>query len=70
MKLNMGSTDKVVRLLLAAIFLLLFFTNMVSGVLGYVLLGLAGVFILTSLIGFCPLYPLFGINTNKKDKKE
>jgi hypothetical protein len=63
MKKNMGTTDKIIRLVLAAIFAGLYFTNTVTGPTGIVLLVLAAVFVLTSLISFCPLYPLVGINT-------
>jgi hypothetical protein len=69
MKKNMGSTDKIVRIILAAVFVLLFATNAVTGVLGYVLLAFAVIFVLTSLISFCPLYPIFGINTCPAEKK-
>lgn len=67
MKANMGTIDKVVRILIALVFIGLYFTNLVTGTLGIVLLVLAGVFILTSLISFCPLYLPFGINTGKKN---
>lgn len=63
MKQNMGSTDKAIRLILAALFAVLFFTNVVTGVFGYVLLALGAVFVLTSLVGFCPLYAIVGLNT-------
>ncbi len=63
MKANMGSSDRIIRLVLAAIFATLFFTETVSGTWGIVLMTLAVVFILTSLISFCPLYAPFGINT-------
>lgn len=63
MKKNMGSADRMIRLLLAAIFAGLYFTNTVTGTFGIVLLVLAVVFVLTSLVSFCPLYSLFGINT-------
>lgn len=66
MKKNMGSIDKSVRIVLALVAVVLFFTNVVTGVLGIVLLVLAGVFVLTSLISFCPLYWPFGISTCKK----
>jgi len=66
MKKNMGSIDKVVRIALAIVALVLFFTHVISGVLGIVILVLAGVFVLTSLISFCPLYLPFGISTSKK----
>lgn len=63
MKKNMGGTDRVVRLLLAAVFAALYFTNVVTGTFGYVLLALGGVFVLTSFVSFCPLYALVGFNT-------
>lgn len=70
MKKNMGVTDKVIRLIVAAIVVILFFAEVISGTLGIVLLVLAGVFVLTSFISFCPLYVPLGLNTCKKaDKK-
>jgi hypothetical protein len=66
MKKNVGSADKIIRLLLAAILIILFVFNVVSGILGYVLLALAAVFIITSLLGYCPLWDIFGVSTNKK----
>jgi len=59
----MGSIDRIVRIILAAVFAALYFTNTVSGTLGMVLLVLGGVFLFTSVISFCPLYTLLGINT-------
>ncbi|HPH88765.1 MAG TPA: DUF2892 domain-containing protein [Chitinophagales bacterium] len=64
----MGSADRIVRLILAAIFAVLYFTNTVSGTLGIILLVLGGVFVLTSLISFCPLYAPFGFSTCKLEK--
>lgn len=66
MKKNMGKTDRLIRTILAILFLVLYFTHTVSGTLGIVLLVLAVVFLLTSLISFCPLYTLFGIKTTGK----
>ncbi|WP_420592958.1 YgaP family membrane protein [Robiginitalea biformata] len=63
MKKNMGSADRVIRLLIAAVIGVLYYTGTVSGTLGIVLLILAGVFILTSFISFCPLYAPFGLST-------
>lgn len=63
MKANMGSTDKMVRLIVAALIAILYFTNVISGTLGIVLLVLAAVLVLTSVVSFCPLYAPFGINT-------
>ncbi|MFN7912282.1 MAG: DUF2892 domain-containing protein [Bacteroidota bacterium] len=68
MKKNMGNIDKIIRILVAIIIAVLFFTKVITGTLGIVLLVLAGVFVLTSLISFCPLYTLVGINTCSKDK--
>jgi hypothetical protein len=64
----MGSTDKAIRFLIAISIGLLYFTNTISGTIAIVLGVLALVFILTSFISFCPLYTLFGINTNKEKK--
>jgi len=66
MKPNMGTADKVVRILLAILIVSLYFTNIISGTLAIVLLVLAGIVILTSFISFCPLYLPFGISTRKK----
>ncbi len=63
MKKNMGSADKIIRIIIAAIVGVLFFTKIITGTLGIVLLALAGIFVLTSLISFCPLYAPFGIKT-------
>jgi len=63
MKKNMGNTDRIIRLIVAAAFAVLYFTGTVTGTLGIVLLVLGGVFVLTSVISFCPLYTLVGINT-------
>lgn len=63
MKANMGTADKIIRMVIVAIFATLYFTGTVTGAFGIVLLALGGVFTLTSLIGFCPLYTLVGIST-------
>ncbi len=63
MKKNMGSTDRIIRFIAAAIFIALYFTNTVTGIWGILLLVLAGVFILTSFVSFCPLYAPFGLST-------
>lgn len=63
MKKNMGTTDKVIRLLAAAVIIALYFTNVISGTLAIVLLVVAGLLVLTSFISFCPMYWPFGIST-------
>lgn len=66
MKSNMGTIDKTIRLLVAVIIGVLYFMNVISGTAAVILLVLAGIFILTSFISFCPLYWPFGISTRKK----
>ena len=66
MKKNMGGADRIIRVIIAALMAVLYLTGTVTGTLGLVLLVLAAVFVLTSLISFCPLYWPFGINTAKK----
>lgn len=68
MKKNMGSLDRIVRVVLAAIFAVLFFTKVVTGTLGIILLVLGAVFLLTSVVSFCPLYAPFGISTCETKK--
>jgi hypothetical protein len=60
---NMGSTDKIIRIIVAIIFAALYFTGTVTGTLGIVLLALGGIFVLTSVISFCPIYAIIGVNT-------
>lgn len=69
MKKNMGSADRIIRVIIAAIVGILYFTETISGTIGIILLVLAGVFVLTSLISFCPIYALFGIKTCKIKEK-
>ncbi|GAB4492050.1 MAG: DUF2892 domain-containing protein [Anaerolineales bacterium] len=63
---NMGTTDRIVRVILALVFAGLYFTNVVSGLLGVILLVLGVVFLLTSFVSFCPLYLPFKISTKGK----
>lgn len=65
MKKNMGTADKAIRILVAIVIAALFFTNVITGTLGIVLLVFAAIFLLTSIVSFCPLYLPFGIRTNK-----
>lgn len=70
MKKNMGSADRIIRLVIAAVLAILYFTGTVSGAVGIVLLVIAGVFVLTSFISFCPLYAPFGFSTCSVKEKE
>lgn len=70
MNKNMGTADRIIRVIIAAIIALLYFTGITQGTLGVILLVLAGVFVLTSIISFCPLYAPFGISTCKSKEKK
>jgi hypothetical protein len=63
MKKNMGTIDKAARIIIAIVIVILAATNVIAGLLAIILLILSGIFVLTSIIGFCPLYLPFGINT-------
>ena len=65
MKPNMGTIDRIIRVILAIVFAVLYFSNTVTGTIGIILLILGIVFLLTSLVSFCPLYLPFKINTRK-----
>ena len=65
----MGSTDRIVRIILAVIMAALYFTNVVTGTFGIILLILAIVFLVTSLFSLCPLYLPFGLSTKKGNKE-
>lgn len=69
MKKNIGNVDKTIRILVAVVIAILYFTVVISGTLAIILGILAIVFVLTSFISFCPLYLPFGINTLKKKKR-
>ena len=69
MKKNMGSADRMVRIIIAIIIAILYFTNIISGTLGLILLVLSGIFLFTSFISFCPLYAPFGLSTCKMNEE-
>lgn len=64
----MNNADRSIRLLIAAIIAVLYFTNNISGTVAIVLGIFSVIFVLTSTISFCPMYTIFGINTCKKKK--
>jgi small-conductance mechanosensitive channel len=68
MKKNMGNVDRIIRTLLAILVAVLYFTNQISGTAAIILGIIAIIFLLTSLVGFCPLYVPFKISTRKKEK--
>ncbi len=63
MKKNLGTADKIIRVIIAAAAAVLYFTNIVTGTFGIVLLTIGGVLLLTSLVSFCPLYAMVGLST-------
>ena len=67
MKKNMGTIDKTIRILVAVVVVILYFTNVISGTLGIILLALAAVFVVTSIVSICPLYILLGLSSRKKE---
>jgi len=68
MKKNMGTADRTLRIVAAIVIAGFYFANQISGPAAIGLLVLAGVFILTSFMSFCPLYLPFGFSTRKKGK--
>jgi hypothetical protein len=70
MKKNMGSFDRILRIVVAVAIAALYFTNVISGTLGIILMVLAGVFLLTAFVSFCPLYVPFGISTCPKKEQQ
>jgi hypothetical protein len=65
MKTNESVLDRIIRVIVGIVFLALYFTGTVTGTLGIVLIVLGAVLLLTGVVGFCPLYKLLKINTNK-----
>lgn len=70
MKKNVGNADKLVRILIAIAIIILYYTNVIEGMLAIILMAVGIVLLLTVLFNFCPLYTLFGIKTCKVDKSK
>ena len=70
MKPNIGNIDRAIRILIAVVIGVAYFTHIISGTLAIVLLVFASIFIITSIISFCPLYLPIGISTIKKQKND
>jgi len=68
MKANMGTLDRILRILVAIVIGVLYFTHVISGTIAIILMILAVIFIATGFMSFCPLYLPFGISTKKKDQ--
>ena len=67
MKKNMGAADRIIRTILAIVVAVLYFTNQITGTAAIILGIIAIIFLLTSFVGFCPLYAPFKISTRKKE---
>ena len=64
----MGGADRIIRIIIAAVVGVLYWQGIIEGTLAYVLFAVAGIFLLTSFVSFCPLYALVGLNTCKVKK--
>ena len=69
MKKNMTSIDRWIRFLLAATAGILYFTHVLTGTIGIVLIAVAAIFLLTSFTGVCPLYSIFGFGAGNSKKQ-
>ena len=65
----MGSTERIIRSLIAIVFLALYFTGAVTGTLGIILVVAAVIFLATSAISWCPIWAMLGVNTTGKKKE-
>jgi hypothetical protein len=70
MKKNVGIIDKVIRILIALVIIVLYFTNVIGGGLAIILFIIAAIMVLTSIFGICPAYMLFGLSTSKKEENK
>ena len=66
MKKNVGTIDLVIRLAIVALVVVLYFTNVISGIVGIVLMVVAGILLLTTIFRICPIYLALGISTRSK----
>lgn len=63
---NIGNTDRTIRILISALIVFLFAAEFINGVLAITLLALGAILVVTALVGFCPLYGLFGVGSQRK----
>ena len=68
MKKNIGNLDRMIRVLIAVVIAILYFTNQISGTPAIILGLIAGILLLTGFEGACPLYMVFKFNTRSKEK--
>lgn len=70
MKANINSTDKLIRITLAIAFAVLYFTGVITGTAGIILLVAGGILLLTAFISFCPIYHVLGLSTKRSKINE
>jgi len=70
MKNNMSAYDKLIRLVVSIVLIILYYKHIVAGTIGIICLVVALILTITSLIGFCPIYKILGLNTRTPQKKE
>lgn len=63
LKSNIGTADRTIRLLIAIVLIILFYTEVLPGIFGVIGLILALLLTVTSLITFCPLYKVLNLNS-------
>jgi hypothetical protein len=68
MKKNIGTVDRVIRILVAVAVVALFFANIISGTMALILLALSVIFVVTSIISICPIYSFMRLSTLKENK--
>lgn len=66
MNQNMGTADRTIRIIIAVVIAALYLTGTISGTLAIILGIIALVFLLTSIIGFCPIYAVLKMSTRSK----
>ncbi len=65
MENNMGSKDQMIRMLAAIAIIVLWYLNVISGIIGTLLLIVAAILVITSMVNFCPLYRAIGYSSKK-----
>jgi len=69
MKSNMSSTDRIGRVIFAVLVVLLWTMDIITGTVATTLLIVGAIFVVTSMVGFCPIYTLFGMNTKRSAER-
>ena len=70
MKLNLNTTDRIIRLLIAAVAAFLYFNGTLTGIAGIVALVVGAIMLFTSVVSFCPIYAMLGLSTRKSESSK